>query len=438
MTRGSRTRSQRSLDWLNFYVADVQTGFGPFVVVYLTTQAWTEVEIGFALSLGTLTAMISQMPAGALVDSLRDKRRIAVFALIAIAISAVLLAAWPAHLPVYAARVLHGIASCILNPSIAAISLALVGRAALGERLGRNARYASLGGAISAGLMGLIGTYMSPASVFWLTAALTIPSVVMLLRIRQADLTEGPHPGEAEAADEARADETDGSDGSDSPHDRHGANAAAAATVAAPELTWRDLLSNRSILIFAACAALFTMSNAAMLPIASSAVTRRAGDEANLIIAACIVLPQLVVVAISPWVGRLAQQRGRRFVLLIGFAMLPIRGFLLAVVEAPVMLILVQALDGISAATLNVMLPLMAADLTRGTNRFNLCLGFFGLSVSIGGTISTTLGGAIASWSSTSTAMMVLASIGMACFLLAWAALPETRDAPAVGKAAKT
>jgi len=410
MATGASRRSRRSLDWLNFFVADVQTGFGPFIVVYLTTQAWTEVEIGFALSLGTLTAMISQMPAGALVDSLRDKRRIAVLALVVIAISAILLAAWPAHLPVYAARVLHGVSSCILNPSIAAISLALVGRAALGERLGRNARYASLGGALSAGAMGLIGTYLSTASVFWLTAALTLPSIWMLLRINPRELIAGPVAGAAPPAGKATAE--------------------APAVEAVHELKWRDLLSNRGILIFAACAALFTMSNAAMLPIASSAVTRRAGDEANLIIAACIVLPQLVVVAISPWVGRLAQERGRRFVLLIGFLMLPIRGFLLAVVEAPVMLILVQALDGISAATLNVMLPLLAADLTKGTNRFNLCLGFFGLAVSIGGTVSTTLGGAVASWSSTSTAMLVLASIGMLCFLLAWAALPETRDAP--------
>lgn len=429
MAKGASRRSRRSLDWLNFFVADVQTGFGPFIVVYLTTQAWTEVEIGFALSLGTLTAMISQMPAGALVDSLRDKRRLAVVALAVIAVSAILLAAWPAHLPVYAARVLHGVASCILNPSIAAISLALVGRAALGERLGRNARYASLGGALSAGAMGLIGTYLSTASVFWLTAALTLPSIWMLLRIDPRELIAGP------AAPPAAAPPAAATHATPAQADSGPAPAAAAAPDQDPpesvrELNWRDLLSNRGILIFAACAALFTMSNAAMLPIASSAVTRRAGEEANLIIAACIVLPQLVVVAISPWVGRLAQDRGRRFVLLIGFLMLPIRGVLLAIVEAPVMLILVQALDGISAATLNVMLPLLAADLTRGTNRFNLCLGFFGLAVSIGGTVSTTLGGAVASWSSTSTAMLVLASIGMLCFLLAWAALPETRDAP--------
>ena len=127
-------RSQRGLDWLNFFVADVQTGFGPFVAVYLTSQAWTEVQIGFALSLGTLTAMISQVPAGALVDSVRHKRRMAAAALLALATSAILLAAFPYTLPVLASEMLHGFASCVLTPSIAAISLALVGRAALGER----------------------------------------------------------------------------------------------------------------------------------------------------------------------------------------------------------------------------------------------------------------------------------------------------------------
>ena len=394
-------RSQRGLDWLNFFVADVQTGFGPFVAVYLTSQAWTEVQIGFALSLGTLTAMISQVPAGALVDSVRHKRRMAAAALLALATSAILLAAFPYTLPVLASEMLHGFASCVLTPSIAAISLALVGRAALGERLGRNARYASLGGAVAAGAMGLIGTYLSPAAVFWLTAVLTVPSLIALATIRQDDMA---------------------------------ANIAAAqATAGKGRLT--DLLKDRGILVFAACAALFTLSNAAMLPLAATAVTRQAGDEANLIIAACLVVPQLVVAGISPWVGRMAQLRGRRIVLVLGFTMLPLRGVLLALVDEPVALVLVQALDGISAATLNVMLPLLAADLTRGTNHFNLCMGFFGLTVGIGATISTSLGGAVAAWVSPSAAFVMLGAIGMLCVLLAWFAMPETREAAPAGAA---
>ncbi|KAA2212073.1 MFS transporter [Teichococcus oryzae] len=384
-------RSRRSLDWLNFFVADVQTGFGPFVAVYLTTQAWTEVQIGFALSLGTLTTMLSQVPAGMLVDAVRDKRRMALLALSAIALSAVLLAAFPSRLPVLASEVLHGFASCVLNPSIAAISLALVGREALGERLGRNARYASLGGAVAAGVMGLIGTYVSPASVFWLTAALTLPSLVSLMRIRAEDMHVVRPQKKA----------VDG--------------------------RLLDLLKERGILVFAGCAMLFTLSNAAMLPLAGVAVTRAAGEEANLIIAACLVVPQLVVATISPWVGRLAQQRGRRIVLILGFSMLPLRGALLALVEEPYTLILIQALDGLSAATLNVMLPLLASDLTRRNNRFNLCMGLFGLAVGVGATISNSLAGLVSSLSSPAAAFALLGGIGLLCTLLAAFAMPETR-----------
>src|SRR5277367_6041817 len=128
-------RARRGLDLLNFFIADVQTGFGPFVAVYLTARHWTQVEIGFALSLGTMTAMVSQIPAGALVDALRGKRAAAAAGIVAIGASALLLAVWPVLLPVLVAQVLHGFASCVLIPAIAAVSLGLVGHAALGERL---------------------------------------------------------------------------------------------------------------------------------------------------------------------------------------------------------------------------------------------------------------------------------------------------------------
>src|SRR5690348_1013871 len=143
------THSPRALDLLNFFTADVQTGFGPFVAVYLTAHKWTQEEIGFVLTLGTITAIISQLPCGALVDAARDKRRVAAVGLIGIIAAALLLALWPQELPVTLAQVLHGVASCILTPAIAAISLELVGHAALGERLGRNARFASIGNGLT-------------------------------------------------------------------------------------------------------------------------------------------------------------------------------------------------------------------------------------------------------------------------------------------------
>ncbi|WP_245214287.1 MFS transporter [Pararoseomonas indoligenes] len=378
-------------------MSNVQTGFGPFIAVFLTAQAWTELEIGLALSVGAFVSMAMQVPAGALVDATPNKRFAAAAALLAIAASAILLVAWPETLPVMGSEVLHGFASCVLGPSIAAISLALVGRERLGERLGRNARFAAIGSGVAAGLLGAAGTWISGASVFWLTAALCIPALMALAAIRPADLRPpAPEKGEGGAL-----------------------------------RGLRDLLRNRAVLVFALCCGLFTLSNAAMLPLAGTQVTRNAGDEANLIIAACIIAPQLIMAAIAPGMGRLAESSGRRIVLLIGFAALPARGLLLMLVEGPAWLILVQALDGISAAGLGVMLPLLAADLTRGTNRFNLCTGLFGLAVGIGGTLSTTIAGLAAEWFGPGTAFAMLAGIGLLSVLTVWAAMPETREAAA-------
>ena len=120
-------QSLRGLDWLNFFVANAQTGFGPFIAVYLTTEAWTQVEIGEVLSLGTAAAMLSQIPGGAVVDRLRDKRVAAGAAGVAVAVSAILFAAVPTKFGVMLAEVLHSFASCMLGPALAAMSLTLVG-----------------------------------------------------------------------------------------------------------------------------------------------------------------------------------------------------------------------------------------------------------------------------------------------------------------------
>ena len=177
-------RTTRALDFLNLFVANIQTGFGPFIAVYLTTEGWTETAIGFALSLGTLTAMVSQIPAGALVDAARSKARVGAFSIAAFFLSALLFAIWPVPLSVYLAEVLHGFSSCTLGPVIAAISLAIAGKGALGLRLGRNARFASIGNGVGAALMGAAGYLLPQAFVFYLTALLTLPAFAVLRPLR--------------------------------------------------------------------------------------------------------------------------------------------------------------------------------------------------------------------------------------------------------------
>jgi MFS family permease len=385
-------RGPRALDLLNFFVADVQTGFGPFIAVYLTTHKWTQVQIGFTLTLGTVVALMSQVPAGALVDAVRNKRAAASGALIGVVIAALLLAIQPTTLPVMIAQSLHAFSSCVLTPAIAAISLHLVGHTALGERLGRNARYASIGNGLAAAVMGATGAWLSSRAVFVLTAALCVPALGSLMAIGR-----GPY---------SRRQTT------------------------TRLFDWpglRRLFSDHRLLVFGVCVMLFHLSNAAMLPLVGAAVTMRAEGFANVIIAACIVLPQIVVAVCSPAVGRNAALLGRRPVLLLGWSALPLRGLLLAVLPGAWLPIAAQTMSGVSAAVFGVMLPLLAADITRGTSHFNLCMGALGLAVSLGAALSTTLGGWVADTVGLQPAFAVLGMIGAFATLVLWLTMPETR-----------
>jgi MFS family permease len=146
-------RSLRGLDWFAFFVADLQTGWGPFVAAYLTSVSWNQFDIGLVLTIGTVATFALQIPTGAVVDGVPAKRTLAALAVVFVSDSALLLALWPTLIVVVGAKVLHALASCLLGPTIAAMSLGLVGHAFLSLRLGRNARFLSLGNAIAACLV---------------------------------------------------------------------------------------------------------------------------------------------------------------------------------------------------------------------------------------------------------------------------------------------
>jgi MFS family permease len=393
-------RSLRSLDWFIFFVADVQTGFGPFVSVFLTTQKWTQVDIGLVLSAAGFVSLIGQMPGGALVDAARSERFVAGLAVTVICISALGYAALPMFPIVLSAAVLHSLASCVLGPAIAAISLGLVGHAAIGERFGRNARFAAIGNGLAAAAMGTCGYLLSARAVFVVTVLLLVPALLALRGIAPAEID----PERAHGAP---------------PRQRAGK----------PPAKPGDLMHNRPLLIFAGCLLLFHLANAAMLPLMGSVVTMQSARWATLLIAACIVVPQLLVAALSPWVGRRAQIWGRRPMLLIGFAALPIRGILFASVTDPQLLVVVQLLDGVTAAVFSVMVPLVVADLTRGTGHFNLGQGIVGTFVGIGASLSTTIAGFMSDYLGSPAAFAGLAAIALFGLLMLWFLMPETRPA---------
>lgn len=399
---GPSRRSLRGLDWFILFVADVQTGFGPFVSVYLTEQKWTQTDIGVVLSATSLVALLGQIPGGAVVDAARSVRLVAGLAVSAVALSALGYAAAPLLIVVMSASILHAAASCVLGPAIAAISLGLVGHQAIAERLGRNARFASLGNGLTALAMGIMGYLISARFVFVFTVALLIPALVALRTIAPKEID----PRRAHGSEVSAGDTASGSRRNTSP--------------------LSHFLRNRSLLLFCLCIMLFHFANSAMLPLVGSVVTMRSARWATVVIAACIVVPQLVVALISPWIGRQASIWGRRPLLIIGFAALPLRGILFATVHDPTLLIAVQALDGLTAAALGVMVPLIIADLTKGTGRFNLGQGIVGTMTGIGASLSTAFAGFVTDRYGSSSAFFELAAVAILALTAVAAFMPET------------
>jgi predicted MFS family arabinose efflux permease len=396
--------SRRALDWFVFFVADIQTGFGPFIAVYLTAAAWSQGDIGLVLTIGGLVALAGQMPGGALLDAVRSTRWAAALAVLAIGISALVLALWPIFTVVLASRVLHAAASCVVGPAIVAISLGLVGHAALGERIGRNVRFMSIGAGLSAAAMGATGHLLSNQSVFLVTAALVVPALFALARIR-------------------------------APGGEHASAAPRALHAVASTAHSASLLRNRPLIIFAGCILLFHLANAAMLPLMGGALASRVGQSAMMMVAACMIVPQVVVAAFSPWIGRQAGRWGRKPLLFAAFAALAIRAALFAVVTDPYLIVVIQLLDGVSAAALGVMFPLVVADVTRGSGRFNLALGVVGSAIGIGASLSTTLAGYMVDHFGRGATFLSLALLAAAGLALLTMLMPETRPNSADGEA---
>jgi MFS family permease len=393
-------QSLLALSWLNFFLSGMQTAFGPVAAAYLAVQGWSAKDIGFVLSIGSAATLVSQIPGGELLDIVRSKRRLVAISVVSVALSILILRLWPSFPLVTLAQVLQGITGGVLAPAIIAITLGLVGHANLAERLGRNQRFAASGG-IAATLAMAVIAYSGSRLTMFVPVVLAFPLLAALNRIR--------------------GDEID--------FDR--ASGAEPAQRGVPRTRGRhlDLLKNRRLMIFAACAVLFQVANASMLPLVSGMLAAEGKRQAAPLLAALIIVPQLVVALLAPRVGQRAEKQGRKPLLLIGFAALPIRALLFALFSDPLALIVIQILDGITGAVLGVMTALVIADVVEGTGHFNLAQGLFGTVMGLGTSLSTTLSGLIVHHFGHAAGFASLAAEALVALVVLAVFLPETKDA---------
>lgn len=394
-------RNTLSLDALNFFLADVRDGLGPYLAIYLlAVHHWEPASIGFVMTLAGVTALVTQIPAGALLDKTHRKRAVIVIAALLVTISSVILPFISAFSLVALTQAISALSASVFAPAIAAISLGITGPRAFTQRTGRNETFNHAGNAVAALLAGVFAYFFGPVVVFYLMGAMAIGSVISVSFISADEidhnLARGSIPGPSSDTEHASG--------------------------------LRVLLTNKSLITFAVCCALFHLSNAAMLPLVSQKLAQINLQMATPLTSACIVAAQLVMVPMAMLVGAKADTWGRKPLLLAGFLILPLRGVLYILSDDPYWLVGVQLLDGIGAGIFGALFPIIVKDLTQGTGRFNVSLGALSTVFGLGAALSPGVAGLVLQEAGYNAAFLTLAAIATVAFALLLLAMPETKD----------
>ena len=394
----SDRRNALSLDGLNFFLADVRDGLGPYLAIYLlAVHHWEPASIGLVMTLAGVAALITQTPAGALIDRTRRKRGVIIVSALLVTLSCVLLPFITSFTLVAMTQALSAVAASVFAPAIAAISLGITGPRAFTRRTGRNETFNHAGNAVAALLAGGFAYVFGAVAVFYLMAAMALASVIAISFISPQAIDH----------DVARGFAPEGPAQGEQPS---GLNV---------------LLQNRPLLLFAICCGLFHLANAAMLPLVSQKLSLVNLQMATPLTSACIVAAQMVMVPVAMLVGWKADTWGRKPLLLAGFLILPVRGVLYVLSDDPYWLVAVQLLDGIGAGIFGALFPVVVKDLTQGTGRFNVSLGALSTVFGLGAALSNGLAGLVVQQAGYSEAFLTLAAVAALAFVLLLA-MPET------------
>ncbi|MGO4797802.1 MFS transporter [Pseudomonas sp. W22_MBD1_FP4] len=403
MANHSDLRNALSLDSLNFFLADVRDGLGPYLAIYLlAVHKWDPASIGVVMTLAGIAALLTQGPAGALIDRTRSKRAVVALAAILVTASCLVLPFVSSFSLVALTQAASAVAASAFAPAISAISLGITGPRAFTRRTGRNETFNHAGNAVAALLAGGLAYLFGPVVVFYLMAFMAVASVVAVSCVS------------------AKAIDHEVARGFDPAH----------ATDHEQPSGLKVLLANRPLLLFAICCALFHLANAAMLPLVSQKLSQINLQMATPLTSACIVAAQLVMVPMAWLVGVKADVWGRKPLLIFGFMILPLRGVLYTVSSDPYWLVAVQMLDGIGAGIFGALFPVIVKDLTQGTGRFNVSLGALSTVFGLGAALSNSLAGFVVQQAGYNAAFLTLAGVAGAALVLLWVAMPETLEKP--------
>jgi len=358
---------RRALEGLSFFMADMQAGIGPFLGVLLLAHGWRAGAIGTVISVGAVAGMLAVGPCGALVDATTRKRSwIAVAGLMSLASSGLVLISQQPFV-IGGSQMIACIAGAALGPGMVGLTLGVARQEGFNAQNGRNQAFNHAGNLAGAALSGFLGWRYGFAAVFWLAALFSVLSIGCAFAIPKAAIDHAEARGLSDAPGE--------------PHRPRG---------------WAILFESRPLLVAASALMLFYVGDAAMLPLYGMAVVAaHRGDPAGFV-AMTIVVAQGVMVVTSLIAMKLAQRRGYWLVLLVAFALLPIRGLIAGSLIAAWGVWPVETLDGITSGLISVAAPGLIARIMDGTGRVNAAQGAVMAAQGLGGAISPALGGWIA------------------------------------------
>lgn len=386
-----------SLDWLNFLLADLRGGLGPYVNVFLLTEAgWDQATIGAVLTASGLIGIAFHAPIGALIDGTRAKRALIVGGAWALALLGVAIVTFPTLAVVFAADVTMAVLGAVFAPTVAAITLGLFGSRGVAAQLGRNAVFDRFGNLFIAALAGLVGTYFGQRSVFYMLPLFAALTTIAVLSIPQSAINH----------ERARGLEQTNF-GRSRPY------------------AWRHLFAERPFAILALGTALFHFANAPMLALASQKLALEAKGFESAVTSAAIIVAQLATIPMAFLVMR-ANLIGGKLLLILAFAAVPLRGILFSLVDDPYWMIGFQLLDGVGAGLFDVLLPLVLLGAVKGSGRYNLARGIIGTIQGIGGASSYIFAGSLVVWAGYSVAFAVLSGVALIALFLMVVAMPDT------------
>lgn len=394
-TKHPGSQTLRALDAVNFLMADVETGIGPFLAVYLaSSRHWTPAQIGIAMSASGFATVAAQTPAGAIVDRLRHKREAIAVGAVLVAIASLAIRELNAVGAIVFTQGFMGMVGAFFPPAMAGLTLGIVGKASFDRRIGRNETFNHAGNVFNAILCGLIGYYLTMDDIFIYVPILCLVTISAIFFIKGNEID----------FEQARG----------------------CVTQDGKPAKFLEVVKDRTLLIFVVAVTLFHFANAAMLPLIGQRLAQGHAKESSLAMAVCIVGAQAVMVPVALMAGWLAPLWGRKAVFLIGFGILPVRGVLYTFSDNPWFLIGVQLLDGIGAGIFGVVSVLVIADLTRGSGRFNFTLGVVATATGLGASLSNGIAGFVVQHAGYHAAFLFLAAIAAVAFAVFFFAMPET------------